>query len=223
MLLLDEPTNDLDVDTLRALEEAILDFAGCVVVISHDRWFLDRIATHILAFEGDGEVTWFEGNFQDYEDDKKRRLGVAADQPHRHAVQEAGAGLGATARRDGPMPNGKICYVEIPATDADASARFYETVFDWKSRTRGDGAKAFDDSTGSVSGAFVLGRPAHTTVDVVTYVMVDDLDATLARVASAGGKIVQPRTLIGPSGDAYGFFADPAGNVFGLYQEPTQT
>ena len=120
------------------------------------------------------------------------------------------------------MPNGKICYVEIPTADADASARFYESVFDWKSRTRGDGARAFDDSTGSVSGAFVTGRPAHTTVDVMTYVMIDDLDATLARVVAAGGKIVQPRTVIGPSGDAYGFFADPAGNVFGLYQEPTK-
>ena len=83
LLLLDEPTNDLDVDTLRALEQALLDFAGCVVVISHDRWFLDRIATHILAFEGDSHVEWFEGNYQDYEADKKRRLGAAADQPHR--------------------------------------------------------------------------------------------------------------------------------------------
>ena len=83
LLLLDEPTNDLDVDTLRALEEALLDFAGCAVVISHDRWFLDRIATHILAFEGDSEVVWFEGNYQDYEADGKRRLGAAADQPHR--------------------------------------------------------------------------------------------------------------------------------------------
>ena len=83
LLLLDEPTNDLDVDTLRALEDALLDFAGCAVVISHDRWFLDRIATHILAFEGDSQVTWFEGNYQDYEADRKRRLGAAADQPHR--------------------------------------------------------------------------------------------------------------------------------------------
>jgi energy-dependent translational throttle protein EttA len=83
VLLLDEPTNDLDVDTLRALEDAILEFAGCVVVISHDRWFLDRIATHILAFEGDSHVEWFPGNFQDYEVDKKRRLGSAAEQPHR--------------------------------------------------------------------------------------------------------------------------------------------
>ena len=83
MLLLDEPTNDLDVDTLRALEGALDEFAGCVVVISHDRWFLDRVATHILAFEGDSQVVWFEGNYADYEADKKRRLGVEADQPHR--------------------------------------------------------------------------------------------------------------------------------------------
>jgi ATP-binding cassette ChvD family protein len=83
LLLLDEPTNDLDVDTLRALEEALLNYAGCAVVISHDRWFLDRIATHILAFEGDSHVEWFAGNFQDYEADKKRRLGADADQPHR--------------------------------------------------------------------------------------------------------------------------------------------
>ena len=83
VILLDEPTNDLDVDTLRALEESLLDFAGCVLVISHDRWFLDRIATHILAFEGDSQVVWYEGNFQDYEEDKKRRLGDAAAEPHR--------------------------------------------------------------------------------------------------------------------------------------------
>ncbi|MGB5440025.1 MAG: energy-dependent translational throttle protein EttA [Gammaproteobacteria bacterium] len=83
VLLLDEPTNDLDVETLRALEEALLDFPGCAVVISHDRWFLDRIATHILAFEGDSQVVWFEGNYADYEADRKRRLGTAADQPHR--------------------------------------------------------------------------------------------------------------------------------------------
>ena len=83
VLMLDEPTNDLDVDTLRALEEALQDFAGSVVVTSHDRWFLDRIATHILAFEGNSQVVWFEGNYQDYEADKKRRLGADADQPHR--------------------------------------------------------------------------------------------------------------------------------------------
>ncbi|MEE4376019.1 MAG: energy-dependent translational throttle protein EttA [Candidatus Competibacteraceae bacterium] len=83
VLLLDEPTNDLDVETLRALEEALLAFPGCAVIISHDRWFLDRIATHILAFEGDSKVEWFEGNYADYEADRKRRLGVEADQPHR--------------------------------------------------------------------------------------------------------------------------------------------
>jgi ATP-binding cassette ChvD family protein len=83
LLLLDEPTNDLDVDTLRALEEALVEFAGCAVVISHDRWFLDRIATHMLAFEGDSQVTWFEGNYQDYETQRKARLGAEADTPHR--------------------------------------------------------------------------------------------------------------------------------------------
>jgi energy-dependent translational throttle protein EttA len=83
LLLLDEPTNDLDVDTLRALEDALLAFAGCAVVISHDRWFLDRIATHLLAFEGDSQVVWFEGNYQDYEADRRKHLGAAADQPHR--------------------------------------------------------------------------------------------------------------------------------------------
>jgi len=83
VLLLDEPTNDLDVDTLRNLEEALLDFAGCALITSHDRWFLDRVATHILAFEGDSQVVWFEGNYEEYEADRKRRLGAAADQPHR--------------------------------------------------------------------------------------------------------------------------------------------
>jgi energy-dependent translational throttle protein EttA len=83
VLLLDEPTNDLDVDTLRALEEAILNYAGCVVVISHDRWFLDRLATHILAFEGDGYVHWCEGNYQTYEAQRRERLGISEDQPHR--------------------------------------------------------------------------------------------------------------------------------------------
>ena len=83
VLLLDEPTNDLDVDTLRALEEALEDFAGCAVIISHDRWFLDRIATHILAFEGESHVEWFEGNFQDYEQDKMRRLGIDSIVPER--------------------------------------------------------------------------------------------------------------------------------------------
>ncbi|HEX3947877.1 MAG TPA: ATP-binding cassette domain-containing protein, partial [Acidimicrobiales bacterium] len=83
VLLLDEPTNDLDVDTLRALEDALIGFPGCAVVITHDRWFLDRIATHVLAFEGDSEVRWFEGGFSDYEADRHKRLGTDADQPHR--------------------------------------------------------------------------------------------------------------------------------------------
>jgi ATPase subunit of ABC transporter with duplicated ATPase domains len=83
LLLLDEPTNDLDVDTLRALEEALLSFAGCAVIISHDRWFLDRVATHVLAFEGDSQVIWFEGNFEAYEENRRARLGTEADRPHR--------------------------------------------------------------------------------------------------------------------------------------------
>ena len=98
LLLLDEPTNDLDVDTLRALEEALEDFAGCAVIISHDRLFLDRIATHILAFEGDSHVEWFEGNFQDYEEDKKRRLGIDFDHPASDQVQEVQALSGAPIR-----------------------------------------------------------------------------------------------------------------------------
>ena len=83
LLLLDEPTNDLDTETLAALEDALETYAGCAVIISHDRWFLDRIATHMLAFEGDSQVVWFEGNYEDYEKDRKKRLGIDADQPHR--------------------------------------------------------------------------------------------------------------------------------------------
>jgi sulfate-transporting ATPase len=106
LLLLDEPTNDLDVDTLRALEEAVLDFSGCAVVISHDRWFLDRVATHILAYEGDSEVVWFEGNYQAYIEDLKKRKGPDADQPHRIKYKKlvrkqarAAAGLSDPPRR----------------------------------------------------------------------------------------------------------------------------
>ena len=83
LLLLDEPTNDLDVNTMRALEEALLEFGGCAVVISHDRWFLDRVCTHIMAFEGDSQVSFFTGNFTEYEEDRKKRLGEEASQPHR--------------------------------------------------------------------------------------------------------------------------------------------
>jgi ATPase subunit of ABC transporter with duplicated ATPase domains len=88
LLLLDEPTNDLDVDTLRALEDALVDFAGCAVVITHDRWFLDRIATHILAFEGNSEAVWHEGNYQSYVEDLHKRKGADADQPHRVAFKK---------------------------------------------------------------------------------------------------------------------------------------
>ena len=106
LLLLDEPTNDLDVDTLRALEEALLAFAGCAVVISHDRWFLDRIATHVLAFEGDSQVRWFEGNFEAYERARRERLGEEADRPHRIDLQEArrGPDLGRPSRRSSSSP-----------------------------------------------------------------------------------------------------------------------
>jgi ATPase subunit of ABC transporter with duplicated ATPase domains len=83
LLLLDEPTNDLDVNTLRALEEALENFAGCAVIISHDRWFLDRVATHLLAFEGDSQAVWFPGNYTEYEADRRKRLGKAGDRPHR--------------------------------------------------------------------------------------------------------------------------------------------
>jgi ATPase subunit of ABC transporter with duplicated ATPase domains len=83
VLLLDEPTNDLDINAVRALEEALENFAGCCVVISHDRWFLDKLATHIMAFEGDSQVVFYAGNYSDYEADRKKRLGIAADQPHR--------------------------------------------------------------------------------------------------------------------------------------------
>ena len=93
LLLLDEPTNDLDVDTLRALENALLDFPGCAVVISHDRWFLDRVATHVLAFEGDSQVTWFEGNFEAYEEHRRALLGAAADRPAPDHLQAARAWL----------------------------------------------------------------------------------------------------------------------------------
>ena len=102
LLLLDEPTNDLDVDTLRALEEALLDFAGCAVIISHDRFFLDRIATHMLAFEGDSHVEWFEGNFADYEEDKKRRLGIDSVIPHRLKYKKFSAAE--TWRRSAVLP-----------------------------------------------------------------------------------------------------------------------
>jgi len=118
------------------------------------------------------------------------------------------------------MRDGKICYLEIPANDVDASAAFYEKVFAWKSRLRGDGHRAFDDTTGAVSGSWVKGRPPSREAGILTYVMVDRIDATLKKVAAAGGRVATPVTPIGPSGDAFATFLDPAGNLLGLYQEP---
>ncbi len=118
------------------------------------------------------------------------------------------------------MPDGKICYVEIPATDVEVSARFYADVFGWSIRQRGDGSRAFDDTAGAVSGTWVTGRAPARDGTMTTYVMVDDLDATLAKVVARGGEVARPRTPIGPGGDAYALFRDPAGNLLGLYQEP---
>jgi predicted enzyme related to lactoylglutathione lyase len=117
------------------------------------------------------------------------------------------------------MPNGKICYLEIPATDIEKSVAFYSKVFDWKVRSRGDGARAFDDSTGAVSGTWVLGRPPSREAGVLTYVMVDSIDAALKKVTAAGGEIAAPFKRIGGGNDAFAMFRDPAGNLFGLYQE----
>lgn len=117
------------------------------------------------------------------------------------------------------MPDGKICYIEIPATDIDESARFYETVFNWKSRVRGDGHRAFDDTTGAVSGSWVLGRPPLSEMSMLTYIMVDDLARTLRKVTEAGGKLGAPAKSIGSGREAFATFYDPAGNLFGLYQE----
>ncbi|MGA9981245.1 MAG: VOC family protein [Candidatus Sulfotelmatobacter sp.] len=117
------------------------------------------------------------------------------------------------------LANGKICYVEIPATNIERSAAFYRTVFGWNIRRRGDGATAFDDSTGEVSGAWVLGRPPHSP-GLVLYIMVDSVPATLDAVVANGGKIVQPLGMDAPEITAR--FCDPAGNVIGLYQEPAQ-
>jgi predicted enzyme related to lactoylglutathione lyase len=120
------------------------------------------------------------------------------------------------------VPDGKICYLEIPAADVEASARFYETVFGWKSRSRGDGQRAFDDTTGAVSGTWVLGRPPQSEAGILTYVMVDSIEATLAKAVTLGARVVTPRTPIGASGSAFATFLDPAGNLLGLYQEPSR-
>ena len=117
------------------------------------------------------------------------------------------------------IANGKICYVEIPATDVALSADFYSSVFNWKIRKRGDGATAFDDGVGEVSGAFVVGRPAMSTPGLLIYVMVDSVAATIESIVTNGGEIVQPIGADAPEITAR--FRDPAGNVLGLYQEPS--
>jgi uncharacterized protein len=117
--------------------------------------------------------------------------------------------------------NGKICYLEIPATDVQRSAAFYEAVFGWRMRTRGDGATAFDDATGEVSGAFVIGRPPASEPGLLVYVMVDDCEAAADAVVANGGEIVQPIGADAPEITAR--FTDPGGNVVGLYQEPSRT
>ena len=118
------------------------------------------------------------------------------------------------------MPDGKICYLEIPATDVELSAAFYSQVFGWKSRLRGDGHRAFDDTTGAVSGSWVLGRPPSREPGILAYVMVDRIEATLSKLASAGGRVATPLTPLGRGGEAFATFLDPAGNLLGLYQEP---
>jgi hypothetical protein len=120
------------------------------------------------------------------------------------------------------MPDGKICYVEIPAVDVAASASFYAEVFGWKVRSRGDGQRAFDDTTGAVSGTWVTGRRPSATPGMLVYIMVDSIEAALWKATSAGATVVTPQTTIGPSGDAFATVLDPAGNLLGLYQEPTK-
>ena len=115
--------------------------------------------------------------------------------------------------------NGKICYVEIPAIDIPRSAEFYAKVFGWQTRTRGDGALAFDDGVGQVSGSWVRGRKPMTDVGLLVYIMVDDIEATIAKLDAAGGEIVQPLGVDAPEITAR--FRDPGGNILGLYQEPT--
>jgi len=115
------------------------------------------------------------------------------------------------------MQAGKICYLEIPASDAEVSSAFYAKLFGWKLRVRGDGARAFDDTTGAVSGSWVLGRPPAREPGMLPYVMVENIDRTLREAVALGGEIVTPRTELGP-GDAYATLHDPAGNLLGLYQ-----
>ena len=116
------------------------------------------------------------------------------------------------------MNYGNICYLEIPAADLAASARFYAAAFGWKVRTRGDGQQAFDDSTGAVSGTWVTGRPPTREAGILTYVMVESIEQTARKITAAGGGIVTPATALHQPGEAYATFRDPAGNLLGLYQ-----
>jgi len=125
-----------------------------------------------------------------------------------------------TTEKHPTLSHGKICYLEIPAIDIDTSASFYKEVFGWKTRTRGDGAVAFDDGVGEVSGVWVLGRKASADVGLLIYVMVDSVAATVEAVVANGGRIVQP--IGGDAPEITARFTDPAGNVLGLYQEPAK-
>jgi predicted enzyme related to lactoylglutathione lyase len=118
------------------------------------------------------------------------------------------------------MPNGKICYIEIPATDIKRSADFYANVFGWSVRVRGDGSTAFDDTTGAVSGAWVLGRPPAKHPGAIVYVMVDSIEKTVPAIVAGGGSIETPQTFHGQGGESHATFRDPAGNLFGVYEEP---
>jgi len=125
-----------------------------------------------------------------------------------------------TREREGcSMQAGKICYLEIPATDVEVSASFYVRLFGWKLRVRGDGSRAFDDTTGAVSGSWVIGRPPARDPGILPYVMVEDIDRTLEQARELGGETVTPRIALGP-GDSFAILRDPAGNLVGIYQAP---
>jgi predicted enzyme related to lactoylglutathione lyase len=117
------------------------------------------------------------------------------------------------------MAHGKICYIEMPTSDVARSAKFYSTIFGWTTRARGDGAMAFDDSTGAVSGTWLTSRKPVKDPGALTYIMVDSIDDTVRKIAAGGGRIVTPKTAISDGGNYYATFTDPTGNLFGLYQE----
>src|SRR5690349_12084354 len=140
-------------------------------------------------------------------------------------ARQSGSGGGLAPQASPPsteevsLPAGAICYLEIPTTDVERSAEFYTRIFGWSIRVRGDGARAFDDTTGAVSGTWIAGRPAGRDAGVLTYIMVENVEKSLAAIAESGGEVVTPRTSLGPGGQAYGTFRDPAGNLFGVYQD----